>query len=94
MTDSSGRIEQLRRRGELERDALAGAVENIADEIERRRARWKLIGGLTGGALAAGVIGWKLFGAGSPAVRIGKAASAASVGLGVARGLARLRRFL
>jgi hypothetical protein len=94
MTDASSRIDGLRRRGEAEREALAGAVEDIADEIERRRTRWKVFGAVAGGAAAAGAIGWKLFGPGSSAARIGKAASAASVGLGIARGLVKLRRFI
>lgn len=94
MSGAEGRIADLRRRAELEREALAGAVEEIAEQIERHRTKWKLLGALAGGAAVAGTVGWKLFGSKSPAVRIAKAASVASVGLGVARALVRLRRFL
>ncbi len=94
MTESAERISDLRRRADLEREELAGALSEITQEFERHRTRWKIFGALAGGAAAAGAIGWKLFGPGSSAKRIGRAASAASVGLGVARALVKLRRFI
>ncbi len=94
MSDAIERITDLRRRGDLEREELAEVLSEITDEFERHRTRWKIFGAVAGGAAAAGAIGWKLFGPGSSAARIGKAASAASVGLGVARALVKLRRFL
>ena len=88
------RFADLKRSAQAEREALVFVVEDIREELERRRARWKVLGMLAGGAAAAGTIGWKLFGSRSPAAKIGKAASVASVGLGLARALIRLRRFL
>jgi hypothetical protein len=94
VSEDGDRLAELKRCAAEEREALAVAVEDIREEIERRKTRWKVFGALAGGAAAAGTIGWKLLGSSSPAARIGKAASVASVGLGVARGLIRLRRFL
>ena len=94
MSEEDQRLAELRRSAEHEREALTVAVEDIREQIERRRTQWKIFVALAGGAAAAGTIGWKLFGPKSPAARIGNAASMASVGLGLARGLIRLRRFL
>jgi hypothetical protein len=43
---------------------------------------------------AAAAVGWKLFGRNSLAARAGKIASAASLLLGIGRGVRHLRRFL
>jgi hypothetical protein len=92
--EDAERMTALQRDAEAERAALAVAIEDIRDEIERRRTQFKIVTALAGGAAAVGAVGWKLFGSRSPAARIGKAASVVSVGLGLARVLVRLRRFL
>jgi len=92
--EDAEQLTALRRDAESERAALAIAIEDIREEFERRRTQFKILSALAAGAAAVGTVGWKLFGSRSPAARIGKAASVVSVGLGLARVLVRLRRFL
>jgi hypothetical protein len=94
VNEDAERIAALQRDAEAERVALAIAIDDIREEVERRRTQFKILTALAGGAAALGTVGWKLFGSKSPAARIGKAASVVSVGLGLARVLVRLRRFL
>ncbi len=92
MSGRAERLERLRRRGELERDRLADSVAEISDEAARRRRAWKITGRIAAGLAAAGTVAYKLLGKASPAARLGRAASAASVLLGLARAFLRLRR--
>jgi hypothetical protein len=94
MKDSDRRLEELVRRGEMERRALAGAVGEIAEEVRRRRAQWRIAGLLAGGLAAAATAVYKLFGKGSLAAKVGRYSSAASLVLGLTRAALRLRRFL
>ena len=94
MKDSDRRLEELVRRGEIERRALAGAVGEIAQEVHRRRAQWRIAGFLAAGLAAAATAAYKLFGKGSLAAKVGRYSSAASLVLGLTRAALRLRRFL
>jgi len=87
------RIEGLRRRGEFERETLAGEVVELAEDVERRRSRWKTIGLFAGGAAAAGTVAYKLFGRSSLSARVGRMASAASILFSIGRAVGRTRRF-
>ncbi len=94
MKESDRLLEDLVRRGEIERRALVEAVEGISDEIHRRRTQWR-IAGLVAGGIAAAVTGaYKLFGKESLAAKVGRYSTAASLLLGLTRAALRLRRFL
>ncbi len=93
MSGPEERIAALVRRGESEREDLAIAVLEAHDEIERRRAQWKAASMIATGLAAAGTVAFKLFGKASLAARLGRAASAVSLLVGLARGFQRIRRF-
>ncbi len=93
MSGAQERIAALVRRGESQREDLAIAVLDARDEIERRRAQWKAASMIATGLAAAGTVAWKLFGKASLAARLGRAASAVSLLVGLARGIQRIRRF-
>jgi hypothetical protein len=94
VSEREARIADLTRRGALEREALSTSVAEVSEVVSRRKTQWKVTGAIVGAIAASGAIAYKLFGRSSPAARIGKAASAASIGLGLLRALLRLRRFL
>jgi predicted transcriptional regulator len=86
------RLEELTRRAERERLLLAESLGSVASDVRRHRMAWKFA---TATGLAAAATGaWKLFGRNSAAAKIGKAASGASILLGLGRAFLRLRRFL
>lgn len=87
------RLVELRRRAAWEREDLASAVKDMRFEVSAFRERWKFAGWAASGLAAAGMAGWKLFGRNSLAARAGKIASAASLLLGLGRGVKTLRRF-
>jgi hypothetical protein len=87
------RIAALVRRGESEREDLAIAVFEAREEIVRRRALWKAASLVATGLAVSGTVAWKLFGKTSLAARMGRAASAVSLLVGLARGFQRIRRF-
>jgi hypothetical protein len=93
MKESEERIEELVRRAQVERRALATAVDDVRTEITRRRTQLRIAGWVAGG-LAAGVTAvYKLFGKGSLAAIVGRYSSAASLLLGLGRAALQLRRF-
>ncbi|MDQ2969514.1 MAG: hypothetical protein M3R62_08125 [Acidobacteriota bacterium] len=92
--DRSERLRELTRRGAAERDRLADAVGGVAADVRQRRTAWKIAGLAATSIAAAGTAAYKLFGKSSPAARIGRAASATSIVLGLGRALLRIRRFL
>lgn len=94
MSDRDDRLGELRRRAAYEREDLAAAVRDLRGEVDGFRRRWRFAGKAAGGVAAAAAVAWKLFGRNSLAARAGKLASAASLLLGVGRGVRQLRRFL
>jgi len=86
-------IEQLRRRGELERDALCESVREMRAQIASRRARWKVAGVVAGGLATAGTIAFRVLGKNSIASQVGRWTSAASILYRVGRAAGKLRRF-
>lgn len=94
MKGGEERIERLRQRGEQERERLAASVADISQEVSRRRRTWKFTGTVAGALAAGGTLAYKLFSRSSPAARIGRAASAASLLVGLGRAFLRVRRFL
>jgi len=94
MTESADRLEELAREGDRRRERLAETVYGVAEEVRRRRVAFKVAGMAVTGVVAAGTAAWKLFGRSSPAARIGRATSGASILLGLGKAFFRLRRFL
>jgi len=90
----SERIEGLRRRGEFERDVLAGELGRLRADLAERRAHWKTAGLIAGGLAAAWTVGHKLFGKRSLAAKLGRISSAASVLFGLGKAVGKFRRFL
>ena len=88
------KVTDLARRGELQRAELTSALGDVALNVREHRLRWKVIGATATGIAAAGTAAYKLFGKASPAAQIGRAASAASIALGLGRAFLRLRKFL
>lgn len=88
------RIEGLRRRGEFERDVLAGEVQRLRQDLAERRAHWKTAGIVAGGLAAAWTVGHKLFGKRSLAAKLGRVSTAASVLFGLGKAVGKFRRFL
>jgi hypothetical protein len=93
MNGSNERLLELRRRAAYEREDLAASVRDLRVELESFRSRWRLAGWAASGVAAAATAGWKLFGRNSLAARAGRVASAASLLLGIGRGVRSLRRF-
>jgi hypothetical protein len=92
--DRSERLRKLTRRAASERDRLADAVGGVVADVRRRRTVWKVAGLAATSIAAAGTAAYRLFGKSSPAARIGRAASATSILLGLGRAFLRIRRFL
>ncbi len=93
MTRREDRMAALLARGREERGSLAEAAAEIRDEVERRRAQWKLASMLATGAAVAGTVVYKLFGSASPAARLGRSASVLSLVIGLLRAFQKVRRF-
>ena len=88
------RVAELARRAERQRMELSLALEDVAGNVRDHRLRWKIAGSAATGIAVAGTAAWKLFGKTSPAAQIGRAASAASIALGLGKAFLRLRKFL
>jgi hypothetical protein len=93
MNSREERLAALSRRAAWEREDLATALSEIHARTVAFRERWGFAGRTAAGLAAAGTAAWKLFGRNSLAARAGKIASAASLLLGIGRGVKRLRRF-
>jgi hypothetical protein len=88
------KVAELARRAELQRAELTSALGDVALNVRDHRLRWKVAGMAATGIAAAGTAAYKLFGKASPAAQIGRAASAASIAIGLGRAFIRLRKFL
>lgn len=93
-SDAEDRIGELTRRADRERRLLAESLGSVAADVRRHKTAWKFAGATATGLAATATAAWRLFGRNSPAARIGKAASGASILLGLGRAFFRLRRFL
>jgi hypothetical protein len=92
--ERGSRIEQLVSRAARERLLLAESLGSVATDVRRHRFAWRVATTTATGVAAAATVAWKLLGKNSPASKLGKAASGASILLGVGRAFLRLRRFL
>ncbi len=93
MNERENRMAELLHRAEREREDLAEALSDVRAEANAFRQRWRFAGWAASGLAAAATAGWKLFGRNSLAARAGRIASAASLVLGIGRGVQRVRRF-
>jgi hypothetical protein len=93
MTRHEERLANLRRRAAFERDDLAATLHDLRLDAADLRHRWRFAGWAASGLAAAGTVGWKLFGRNSLAARAGRLASAASLLIGLGRGVRKVRRF-
>ena len=91
--NSEERLETLTRQASLEREELASGLWEARSEAAAFRHRWRYAGLAASGLAAAGTAAWKLFGKNSFAARAGKNASAASLLIGLGRGVRAARRF-
>jgi hypothetical protein len=90
---STERLQELRRRAAYEREDLASAIRDLRGDVDSFRSRWRFAGWAASGVAAAATAGWRLFGRNSLAAKAGRVASAASLLLGLGRGVRVLRRF-
>jgi aminopeptidase N len=93
MSGAQDRIAALVARGESEREDLALALRDARREFERQRARWRAASLAATIIAAAATMAYKLFGRASLAARLGRAASAVSLLIGLARSFRTIRRF-
>ena len=93
MNGREERLTALRRQAAWQREDLASVLGEIRTEATSFRQRWRFAGWAASGAAATATAAWKLFGRNSLAARAGKIASAASLLLGIGRGVRRVRRF-
>jgi hypothetical protein len=94
MTSRSQRLAALGEQAKRQREDLAANVEDVAQRARRHRTQLKIAGMAATGIAAAGTAAWRLFGKSSPAARIGRAASATSILLGLGKAFLRVRKFL
>lgn len=87
------RLEELSRRAAREREALSFSLSEVRVEASAFRQRWRFAGLAASGLAAAATAAWKLFGRNSLAAKAGKIASAASLLIGLGRGVRTFRRF-
>ena len=93
MSGSDERLDALSRRAALEREALASVLWETRVEVSAFRQRWRYAGLAASGLAAAATAAWKLFGRNSLAAKAGRIASAASLLIGLGKGVRSVRRF-
>ncbi len=93
MSDSDERLDALSRRAAREREALASVLWETRVEVSAFRQRWRYAGLAASGLAAAATAAWKLFGRNSLAAKAGRIASAASLLIGLGKGVRTARKF-
>jgi hypothetical protein len=93
MSESDERLAALSRRAAREREALASMLWETRVEVSAFRQRWRYAGLAASGLAAAATAAWKLFGRNSLAAKAGRIASAASLLIGLGRGVRSARKF-
>lgn len=86
------RIEELRRRGEEERLALAAELKGLRSDYEARRSQIRFAGTAVTAIATIGTVLFKLFGRTSVAYRVGRLASAAGVLFHIGRAAFKTRK--
>jgi hypothetical protein len=93
MTSREDRIAALLARGGQEREDLAAATIEIRAEVVRRKAQWRAASFLATGLAVTGTVVYRLFGRNSLSAQLGRAASVASLVMGLFRFFQSIRRF-
>ncbi len=93
MSGSADRIAAFVEQGRQEREELAAGTVEIRAEIERRKAQWRAASMLATGLAVTGTVAYKLFGRNSLSAQLGRAATVASLLMGLVRFFQRLRQF-
>jgi hypothetical protein len=93
MNGSQERLQALSRRAAREREELASVLWESRVEASAFRHKWRYAGVAASGLAAATTFAWKFFGKNSFAAKAGKLASAASLLIGIGRGVRTARRF-
>lgn len=93
MSETTDRLDALSRRAAREREELAAEVWEARHEVSEFRQRWRFAGMAASGLAVGATAAWRLFGRNSLAARAGKIASAASLLIGLGRGVRSFRRF-
>ena len=93
MMNREDRISALVTRGRQERENLAAATVEIRAEVERRKAQWRAASLLATGLAVTGTVAYRLFGRNSLSAQLGRAASVASLLMGLFRFIQRIRSF-
>jgi hypothetical protein len=93
MSTRAERLDELRRRAAWEREDLASIVREMRLTANSSKERWRFAGRAASGVAFAATAAWKLFGKNSPAAKARRIASAASLLIGLSRGVKRIRRF-
>jgi hypothetical protein len=93
VSEREERLEALSRRAAWEREDLAAALSDARTAVAAFRQRWRFAGLAASGVAATATAVWKLFGRNSLAAQVGRIASAASLLIGIGRGVRRVRRF-
>jgi hypothetical protein len=91
--NESQRMEALIARGAAEREDVVLALLDVRAEVERRRTQWKIASLVATGLATTATIVYKLFGKSSVSAKVGKAASALAMIVGLTRAALRVRRF-
>ena len=86
------RVEELRRRGDEERLALAADLADLRADYDARRSQIRFAGTAVTAIATIGTVLFKLFGRTSVAYRVGKLASAAGVLFHIGRAAFKTRR--
>ena len=93
MSDLDARLEALSERAAQEREALASRLWETRVEVSEFHRRWRYAGLAASGLAAAATAAWKLFGRNSLAAKAGRIASAASLLIGLGKGVRTVRKF-
>jgi hypothetical protein len=93
MSEREDRLARLLERGEIERRALALAAEDLREELDAQRSRWRKMSVVATGAAFAGTVAYRLVGMRRTSARLSTIGDLVAGGLVIWKLLARLRRF-
>lgn len=92
MNEREERISRLLERGALERVALANAADDLREELDLARARWKRVSVLAKGAAFAGTVAYRLASFRKTSKKWGSIADTVAGGLVLVKLVSRLRK--
>lgn len=92
MNEREEKVALLIERGALERAALASAADDLREELDAARARWKRVSVLATGAAFAGTLAYRLASFRKTSKKLGSIADAVAGGLVLVKLVSRLRK--